>query len=56
MPDQHGLLLDFMAVLAVGGAGVDGVLVVDAFADGVAFDDSVAHSGGGGGRFNQVAG
>ena len=34
-----------MAALAVGGAGVDGVLEVDAFADGVALDDFVAHGG-----------
>lgn len=40
---EHGLLLDGMAVLAVGGARVDGVLEVDAFADRVAFDDFVAH-------------
>lgn len=32
-----------MAALTVGLAGVDGVFVVDAFADGVAFDDFVAH-------------
>lgn len=41
--DEHGLFLDNVAVLAVGGTSVDGVLEVDAFADGVAFDDSVAH-------------
>jgi hypothetical protein len=29
--------------LAVGRTGVNGVLEVDAFADGVAFDDFVAH-------------
>lgn len=43
--DQDGLLLDRVAALAVGGAGVDGVLEVDAFADGVALDELVAHFG-----------
>lgn len=43
IPHEHGLFLDGVAALAVGGAGVDGVLEVDAFADGVAFDDFVAH-------------
>lgn len=43
VPDQHGLFSDGVAALAVGGAGVDGVLEVDAFADGVAFDNFVAH-------------
>lgn len=32
-------------MLAVGGTWVDGVLEVDAFADGVAFDDFIAHFG-----------
>lgn len=32
-----------MAALAVGGTWVNGVLEVDAFADGVALDDLVAH-------------
>lgn len=41
--DENGLFLDGVAALAVGGTGVDGVLEVDAFADGVAFDDFVAH-------------
>lgn len=31
--------------MAVGGTWIDGVLEVDAFADGVAFDDFVAHFG-----------
>ena len=33
--------------MAVGGTWVNGVLEVDAFADGVAFDDLVAHFDGG---------
>ena len=34
-----------MASLAVGRAGIDLVLVVEAVADGVTFDDLVAHAG-----------
>lgn len=41
--DQDGLLLHGMAALAVGGARIDRVLEVNAFADGVALDDLVAH-------------
>lgn len=44
--DQYGLFLNGVAALAVGGAWVDGVLEVDAFADGVALDDFVAHFDG----------
>jgi hypothetical protein len=43
IPHQNGLFLHGVAALTVGGAGVDGVLEVDAFADGVAFDYFVAH-------------
>lgn len=43
IPHQNGLFLHGVAALTVGGAGVDGVLEVDAFADGVAFDHFVAH-------------
>lgn len=41
--DQHGLFHHDVVALAVDGTGVDGVLEMDAFADGVAFDDFVAH-------------
>jgi hypothetical protein len=40
---QNCLLLNGMTSLAVGGARVDGVFVVEAPARGVAFDDLVAH-------------
>lgn len=40
---EDGLLLNDMAALAMAGTGIDGVLVVEAPADGVAFDDLVAH-------------
>jgi hypothetical protein len=40
---QDGPLLHGMAALAVGLAGINGVLEVEAFADGVAFDEFVAH-------------
>jgi hypothetical protein len=41
--DQDGPLLDGVALGAVGGAHVDAVLVVEAPADGVAFNHEVAH-------------
>lgn len=44
IPHQHGLFLHGVAALTVGGAWVYGVFEVDAFADGVALDDFVAHS------------
>lgn len=43
VPDQDGALLDGMTLGAVGGAHVDAVLVVEAPADGVAFNHEVAH-------------
>lgn len=46
--DEDGLLLDVVAPGAVGGAHIDAVLVIEAPADRVAFDDEVAHDGGGG--------
>lgn len=44
--DEDRLLLDGVAALAAGGAGVDGVAVVEAAADGVALDDLEAHARG----------
>lgn len=43
IPHQHGLFRYLVAVLTVGATGVNGVSEVDAFADGVAFDDFVTH-------------
>lgn len=43
--DEDGLLLREVAVLAVGAARVNGVTEAEAFANGVAFDDLVAHVG-----------
>lgn len=43
IPHQHGLFLHGVAALTVGGTGVYGVFEVDAFTDGVALDDFVAH-------------
>jgi hypothetical protein len=43
---EDSLLLDAVAALSCGEALVDGVLVVEALADRVAFDDLVAHVGG----------
>lgn len=43
--DQHGLFLDAMTTLAVGGTRINRVFEVDTFADGVAFDEFVAHVG-----------
>lgn len=40
---QHGLLLERVPALSVRLAGVDGVFVVQAFADGEALDEFVAH-------------
>ena len=44
--DEDGLLLDGMASLGAGGAGVDGMAVVEAATDGVALDHLDAHGGG----------
>lgn len=41
--DENGLLLHGVALLVGGGAHVDVVLVVDAAADRVALDETVAH-------------
>ena len=43
IPNQDGLFLYCMAALPIGRAWVDRVFEVEAFADGVAFDDFVAH-------------
>ncbi|KAL4901783.1 hypothetical protein BDW74DRAFT_159507 [Aspergillus multicolor] len=40
---EYGLLLGLVAALPVCGAGVDGVLVVEALADRITLDDLVAH-------------
>lgn len=44
--DENCLLLHGVALLVGGGAGVYAVLVVEAFADRVSLNDSVAHDGG----------
>lgn len=44
--DENGLLLYGVALLVGGGAHVDVVLVVDAAADRVAFDETVTHDDG----------
>jgi hypothetical protein len=44
--DKDCLFLYFMAALAICGARVDGVLEVEAFADGIALDNPVAHLAG----------
>lgn len=44
--DEDGLLLYGVALLVGGGTHVDAVLVVDAAADRVAFDETVAHGDG----------
>ena len=41
------LLLHHVAALAVGSTWIDSVLVVETPADGIAFDDLIAHAGGG---------
>ena len=41
--NENGLLLDKVAALTVCGAWINGMLVVEAFADRVALDDLEAH-------------
>jgi hypothetical protein len=43
VPHENGLFLHAVAALAIAFTGVDGVLEVETFADGVALDDFVAH-------------
>ena len=42
---KNSLLLNSVSALSMGGAWIDGVLVVKASADGIAFDDLIAHLG-----------
>jgi hypothetical protein len=42
---KDSLLLNPVSTLSMGGAWIDGVLVVEASADRVAFDDLIAHLG-----------
>ena len=43
--DEHRLLLNSVTTLAMGGTWINGVLVVQAPAYGVAFDDLITHGG-----------
>jgi len=45
--NKDRLLLHHVAALAMRGTWIDGVLVVETPADGIAFDDLIAHAGGG---------
>ena len=43
---EHRLLLRHVSTLTVSSTWIDGVLVVEAAADGVTFDDLITHIGG----------
>lgn len=45
VPNEHSLLLNSVAVLTMGCTRVNGVLVVQAPAHGVALDDLITHGG-----------
>jgi hypothetical protein len=46
---EDRLLLDNVTTLAMGGTRINGVLVIETSADGIALDDLIAHVGTGGG-------
>jgi hypothetical protein len=45
--DQHRLLSNTMTSLPVGPTGIDGMAMIEASANGVAFSDLIAHFAGG---------